>query len=368
MRTDGFAPGAVLLLTPVVVTLPWGFYAARMNPGRVLPKLALVAAALALLLPGGLHLVFGIPEVDELVIQPRQRPSFGQSSPALETVHRWSAEPSRTIGVNWDLIESSHAIYGLEGIGGADPLEVASYKQLVDATAMWRSMWVTVVWNRDVQRVTPLLDLLNVGFFLGRSDAALPEGVLEIPTSGPDRLKVGRRPTAWPRAFFVDGVNTYVDATDLLNQVTGAGRPFAAVQAGDTSAATATGGMGPPSGRVIPATGYRLTSNTTSFAVRVPGPGVVVLTETFLPDDFHATLNGTRVPYFRVNQAFKAIRIPSGGDWFVKFEYRPAHWELSLGLAGLGLVLLGGLGFTARAPRYALDGTLRENPALRASS
>jgi hypothetical protein len=368
LRHDGFSPGAILLLAPVVITLPWCFYAERLNPGRLLPKLAVVASMLALLLPGGLHAMSGIPELDELVIQPRQRPSYGQSSPVLEAIHRDSAGPSRTIGVDWTLIESSHAIYGLEGIGGADPLEVSSYKLLVDATAMWRSMWVTVVWNRDVQRVTPLLDLLNVGYFVGRSDLALPEGAIEIPTLRPDRLKTGRRPSAWPRAFFVDGVRTYGDPTDLLNQVTSAGRPFAAVQAGDAPAADATRGMGSPSGDVIAATRYRLTSNTTSFAVRAPGPGVAVLTETFLPADFHATLNGTRVPYFRVNQAFKAVRIPSGGNWVVKFEYRPAHWELSLGLAGLGLALLGGLGFTARAPRYALDATLRENPALRASS
>jgi hypothetical protein len=368
LRHDGFSPGAILLLAPVVITLPWCFYAERLHPGRLLPKLAVVSSMLALLLPGGLHAMFGIPELDELVIQPRQRPSYGQSSPVVDAIHRASADPSRAIGVNWTLIESSHAIYGLEGIGGADPLEVSSYKQLVDATAMWRSMWVTVVWNRDVQRVTPLLDVFNVGYFVGRSDVALPEGVIEIPTPRPDRLKPGRRPTAWPRAFFVDGVTTYDDPTDLLNQVTSAGRPFAAVQAGDAPAADATRGMGSPSGRVIAATRYRLTSNTTSFAVRAPGPGVAVLTETFLPEDFHATLNGTRVPYFRVNQAFKAVRIPSSGDWVVKFEYRPARWELSLGLAGLGLALLGGLGFAARAPRYALDATLRENPALRASS
>jgi hypothetical protein len=123
-----------------------------------------------------------------------------------------------------------------------------------------------------------------------------------------------------------------------------------------------------PSGDVIPATRYRLTANTTSFAIRARGPGIAVLSETFLPEDFHATLNGTRVPYFRVNQAFKAVKIPSGGNWVVKFEYRPAHWELSLAMAGLGIVLLAGVGVRARAPRYAVETTLSENPALRASS
>jgi hypothetical protein len=91
-----------------------------------------------------------------------------------------------------------------------------------------------------------------------------------------------------------------------------------------------------------------LTGNATSFVVRSAGPGVAVLTETFLPDDFRVTLNGRRVPYFRVNHAFKAVAIPSAGDWVVKFEYRPRHWDLSLAMAGSGVLLLAGLGVLSR--------------------
>jgi uncharacterized membrane protein YfhO len=103
-----------------------------------------------------------------------------------------------------------------------------------------------------------------------------------------------------------------------------------------------------PSGKIVPAREYQLTANTTSFAVHSSGPGVAVLSETFLPDDFRVTLNGQRVPYFRVNHAFKAVVIPSAGDWKVKFEYRPDYWELSLVMAGLGVLLLAGLGLSAR--------------------
>jgi hypothetical protein len=368
LRNVGFAPGAVLLMAPVLVAVPWCFYARRASPGRLREHVGAGAALLALLAPGGLHLESGIPSVDELVIQPRPRAAFAGNSPLVDTVHGALDEPVRIAGVNWTFMEGIQSVYGLEGVGGADPLEVTSYKRLVDAAAMWRSMWVTVVWQADALRLTPFLDLLNVGFLVGRSDADLPAGVIEIPLSSEDRLKLGRRPTAWPRAFFVDGVGTYLDPKELLNEVAAAKRPFAAIQAGDNRAANATRGMGSPSGDFVPATRYRLTTNTTSFAIRAPGAGIAVLSETFLPDDFHATLNGQRVPYFRVNQAFKAVKIPSAGDWVVKFEYRPARWELSLGLAGLGLVLFVGLGFATRAPSYALDATLSEKPALRASS
>jgi hypothetical protein len=78
--------------------------------------------------------------------------------------------------------------------------------------------------------------------------------------------------------------------------------------------------------------------------VRAPKAGVAVLSETFLPNDFRATLNGRRVRYFRVNHAFKAVRIPSAGEWYVTFEYRPHDWNLSLGLAAVGLLFLMAVG------------------------
>jgi hypothetical protein len=246
------------------------------------------------------------------------------------------------------LFPGTQALYELEGIGGADPLEVPAYRELVDAAGMARPLvWLTLFTGSDLVRLAPLLDMLNVQFLLARSSSDSP-GLVNVPVPKEDRLKVQRRATAWPRAFFVDSVTTYVDAPDLLSKVATVGRPFAAVQAGDQHAADVTRGMTRASGNVVPASGYNLTPNTTTFAVRAPGPGVAVLTETFLPEDFHATLNGIRVPYFRVNHAFRAVMVPSGGVWVVKFEYRPGRWELSLAMAGLGIVLLAGLALWAR--------------------
>jgi hypothetical protein len=121
-----------------------------------------------------------------------------------------------------------------------------------------------------------------------------------------------------------------------------------AVQSSDPQAMEATRGLRAATVNSIPAGGYKVTGNTTSFVVSATGPGVVVLTEAFLLDDFRATLNGKRVPYFRVNHAFKAVAIPSAGEWAVKFEYRPQHWDLSLAIAGVGVLLLIGLSVLSR--------------------
>jgi hypothetical protein len=242
------------------------------------------------------------------------------------------------------------ALYGLEGLGGPDALEVPAYEELINASGMWRWAWLTRVTVPDVSRVRPLLDMLNVGFFLVRSDYDVP-GFSDVPVRGADRLRVGRRSGAWPRAFFVDRMLTYSDAADLFQKARDLGTPFAAVQSTERQAITTTSAIPPADGIVVAADTYRLSVNTTSFHVHAPKAGVAVLTETFLPSDFRATLNGRPAHYFRVNHAFKAVRIPAAGDWYVTFEYQPHHWDLALGMAATGLVLLGGLGIVGAKTR-----------------
>ena len=319
----GFEPLALMLITPLGLSIPACLHRIRTVGATLMSCAAAFFASFVLLLPGGLHVDSGIAVVDRLLLQPRLRTVVDQNSPAVDAIHHASHEPSRAIGVDWALFSGSQALDELEGIGGADPLELPAYRELVDASRMWRNWgWFTMVLQADVPRLSPLLDMLNVGYVLSRPDN-VPIGVSSVAVVRPDRLVVGRRPTAWPRAFYVDGVTSYTDAVDLLRHVASDDKPIAGIQGSDTQASEATRRVANPTGRVIPAVGYNLTANTTSFTVRADGPGVAVLTETFLPDDFQATLNGAPVPYFRVNHAFKGVVIPSAGVWRVKFEYRP---------------------------------------------
>ncbi len=343
------------LLLAGAVAVPICMRATRRAPGSILPILSVFALGGLLLIPGGLQIETGVPSLDRLLLQPRLRADLDATSPAVEAIYRAMSEPARTVGIDAVLRAGSQGLYGLEGLGGPDALVNPSYEQLVDAGRIDRpdgpfsvGGWTTLVSATSFDHLTPLLDMLNVGFVLARPERVLP-GLVDVPVQGTDRLKLLRRPTAWPRAFFVDGVSVYVEPQELLTQVATNGKPLAAVQSTDHRAMEGTRGLQAPKGNSIPARGYVLTGNTTSFVVRAPGPGVAILTEAFLPVDFRATLNGRRVPYFRVNHAFKAVTIPSAGDWAVKFEYRPRHWDLSLAIAGVGLLLFAALGVLSRA-------------------
>ena len=68
--------------------------------------------------------------------------------------------------------------------------------------------------------------------------------------------------------------------------------------------------------------------------------GVVVITEAYLEGDFHVTVNGVPAPYFRINHAFKGVRLAQPGVYTVTFRYWPRHLTLSLWAAGAGLLVL----------------------------
>ena len=348
-KPGGFEPFAVALILAPAVVVPWVLREPR--PG--LPHGALGAAAIAmvtvLVLPVGLHLNSRVPLLEPLLIQPRPRTRVDAAPRAATALSTALTEPERSVGVDWWLFSGSQGLYDLEGIGGPDALETATYEELVNAGGITRYWgWLTNLPGKDVDRVAPLLDILNVGFFVAGAEDA-PPGFVDVPVSPPDRARIGRRGSAWPRAFLADGVTLYGDVQDFLRQAETAGRPIAAVQSSDREAVEATRALMAPSGATIPARDYVLTVNTSRFTIVAPRAGIAVLGETFLPGEFRATLNGTPVHYFRVNHAFKGVFIPSAGKWTIEFQHRPRRWNLSLALAGLGVVMVAIMGVQSRS-------------------
>jgi hypothetical protein len=345
-----FELGLILLVLSLAVALPALVAQAGSGPNRLMAMLAAGGVMLVLVLPSGLQVETGVPAVDRLLPQPRVRAPLDRDSPVVRAIRARSTEPTRVVGLNQLLFSGSQVLYGLEGIGGPDALRLGRYERLMDASGIQRE-WGWHMFLSEAQRpsLDPWLDLLNVGFLIvGSND--VPPGAPVAPVAaleGPDTLRAVLRPSAWPRAFFVDHVMQYSELPDFVQLLREHRSPFAAVQSNDADARAILLGLGSLTDRAavgpaVPAHAYHLTANTTSFQVRAPGPGVVVLTESFMPGDFVATLNGSRARYFRVNHAFKGVLIPAPGDWEVRFEYRPARWRLSLALSAAGgLVLLG---------------------------
>ena len=280
---------------------------------------------------------------DRYVMNPKARVDLTAGSPAVEFVRRALSEPARTVGLGYNLFPGYNQFLRLESIYGVDAVRNAYLDELAQLTPMHKVRdWVGgPPIQEDIGAGLPMQDLLNVRYYL-----ASPQPGHELPgrrqLASLD-LDVYESPTAWPRAFFTDTVTSYGTPQEFVALALTAGpRPFAALQQSDFAAAQ-NEMPGLPrtlqNRQSVAATDYRLTANTTSFTVRAPGPGVIVLTEAYYPDDFQVHVNGSPAKYFRVNHAFKGLRVAAAGTYRVEFVYRPARFGLALGLAVAGVLL-----------------------------
>ena len=143
----------------------------------------------------------------------------------------------------------------------------------------------------------------------GAIRGSLPD-LVDVPFVGKDRLRVGRRDTAWPRAFFVDGVSTYTDTADLFRQATARGKPFGAVQSSDFRAVDPTRSLAPPSGEFqcgLRLQAYGQYDELCGSRDRLHcGAG-----RNFSSGRLPRHVERATCPILRINHAFKAVRIPS---------------------------------------------------------
>jgi hypothetical protein len=287
----------------------------------------------------------------DYVIDPAVRVNFHAVSPAVEIVRADRAEPLRAAGIDWCFAPGWNGVYDIEGISGPDALLNGQYRELALACGLDMAWgWRIVADFPTLAALKPVYDFLNVKYYLdgplgqGRAGGGLK------PVARAD-LDVYRSETPWPRAFFTNQVWRYGDVKELASLIqANPGRPFAAIQNGQSEVPTLFFASKTPSARVVvPAHAYRLTTNRTSFEVIAPGPGVIVLQEAWVRKNFRATVNGEPVRYFRVNHAFKGIAVDRAGTYRVEFAYWPEDMTLSLALAGAGLAgLIGSTWFTFR--------------------
>ncbi len=327
------------LLVAAFVALPFLVRAITLHRTVVSGRVLLVLlSVVALHWRYGMHLNTGFTAFDEYVMNPQVRVDLQAISPTIESIKSDHTQPFRVVGFWPTLYPGYNGALALESIYGADPLINPYYRELIHASGMeeiWD--WQLVVRGDTLQQLQPVYDFLNVKYYVAP---------LQTAHSGPGQrdLQVYRSNSVWPRAFFTDRLVRYDTASVFADMVRNSqGAPFAAIQGKDVGGSPVLRELleNRSAAHVVAASGYDLTSNTTTFTVDASGKGIVVLGEAFLDQDFRVTLNGEPAEYLRVNHAFKGVLVEKPGTYTVRFSYWPRHFTLSLWASSLGVALLG---------------------------
>jgi hypothetical protein len=337
---QGYIPSLllVLLFAPALAGLAFR----RQQRGLVA---AIFAGALVLLL--WRHAQYVANPFDTYVLNPKVRVNLSARSPATRFVDaqlQRTHEPSRPVGLGYNLFPGYNQRLDWESIYGVDALRNPYVDELAELTPMKKLLdWVGgPPAQEDIGAALPMQDLLNVRYYLAGHQVPPRELAGRQPLGGFD-LDVYESPTAWPRAFFTDTLTHYRTPAEFVGMtLAGDRRPFAAIQEQDV--ATQPDGLtrlprNLGARTIRPASDYQLTSNTTSFTVAANTAGVIVLTESYYPGDFEVLLNGEPADYFRVNHAFKGVYVDHPGTYHVTFRYWPEHLTFGLWLAAGGLLL-----------------------------
>lgn len=296
----------------------------------------------------GMHLMTGSKYFDSFVTNPTERADFSIKSEAIEYVKHQIKNnnfPTRVIGEGQVLFPGFNTRYALEGVVSVEPLRNKYYEELlalVDYPDIgWG--WLRLISSNQISSRSASLDMMGVGYIVAKVGTVMPDDMTLVHSSD---LDVWQRKSVWPRAFFANNVLEIRESTfthrcciaDIRNALSNSNNtPFAAVESDlmknivlDTTAKY----------EVIPAREYLITSNKTEFTVDASGPGIVVLGETYYPDDFVVTVNGINSEYIRVNGAFKGVWISEAGSYNISFTYRPEKLNLSIIIFLCGFALL----------------------------
>jgi hypothetical protein len=257
----------------------------------------------------------------------RQDPERDFERPSVVEFLRRDAEPFRIdtdTGV-WDVWQPNTAMLQRlpDVVGGIHPLELADFRRY---------------WSGLGSRSTPLYDLLNARYLIGKKGVPLDRDKFELAFDGDPELSVFRNRRALPRAFLVAGAVAAPDherAYELIHEEGFDPRAYAVVEA-----ATGLDARGPAGeARLL---SYR--AGALSVEVAPTAPGLLVLAEVWYPG-WSATVDGRPAPVVRADYLFRAVPV-GPGDRRVELRFEPTGWRLGLAVSLAAWAAIAALGLS----------------------
>lgn len=238
---------------------------------------------------------------------------------------------------NWLLVHNWGTWFGIEDVQGYNPIHIRRYGDYIDAMNGHRQEYhETNVFTPGIS--SPLLDLLNLRFFVVPANAADRRDLSAMATRLPvpyedEHVLVIENPDALPRAWLVHEARTLPEAEIVPALADGSVDPRQVALLEVSPPAMTTPGPGVPDA----ASYTRLSPEAFSVAASASAPCLLVLSEIWDPG-WQATVDGVPTEILRTNGIFMAAPLEAG-EHTVVFRYLPPHFWL-----GVWITLAGALG------------------------
>jgi hypothetical protein len=230
---------------------------------------------------------------------------------------------------DWPLLANNQAmVYGVEAAQGYNPTQLLRFWTFVRSV----QPETRLAYKRALFEQPPevALDLLQVGWIVGRADEPPMAGLAPVASDG--RWTLYRRGVSVPRASVVSSWRVVGSGTEALQRVLTPGfDPSREVVLEDDPGFPApAGGTTAGSARYEP-----LGTKSARFVVSTPVPAVV-LVRTVADPNWRATVDGRPVPVLRADYVIQAVAVPAGSHTIVLSYDDP--W-IGYGAVGSGVAL-----------------------------
>jgi hypothetical protein len=242
-------------------------------------------------------------------------------------------EPFRVATPFFDLLNTG-LLEGIENVGGNDAIVLKHYSEFINVAQQLPLEQPNLVMN--IERYSPLLDLLNVRYYILPSSMRIDMAGFELGFQN-HKYNVYKNTRALPRSFVVHDTRVMQERNAVLLDMTSLGfrpRSYAIIDqhiAGLPSDAT----LQSPVPQVLQHTFHKV-----AIKANLTQPGLLVLGDVYYPG-WQAFVDGRETTIYRANYVMQAIFAPAG-EHLVEFYYRPLSLKIGAIVSAMALVCVVG--------------------------
>jgi uncharacterized membrane protein YfhO len=261
------------------------------------------------------------------------RPEDLRMDQELKAFLQSDKEPFRVATPLFDLLNIG-MLEEIENVGGYDAIVLKHYSELINVAQQLPINRPHILMR--IQHYSPLLDLLNVKYYIVASSVSLNIAGFELVFQN-HKYKVYKNTRALPRSFVVHDVRVMQERNAVLLNMTSLGfRPmsYAIIDQHITGLPSDTAWQSP-----VPHV-LQHTLHKVVIKANLTKAGLLVLGDVYYPG-WQAFVDGRETTVYRANYVMRAVFVPEG-EHVVEFYYRPLSLKIGAIVSSMALVFIVG--------------------------